>query len=88
MEGHEEFLKCLMKFCRFDNTPPSPAPCGAVCCCTDGPPTPQIEQFINRIEKAVKSRHAKVTTLFVKPQTGEAWRALQHVIARENAPRG
>lgn len=43
---------------------------------------------MNGIEKAVQNRHAKVTTLFVKPQTGEAWRALQHVIARENVPRG
>jgi divalent metal cation (Fe/Co/Zn/Cd) transporter len=50
--------------------------------------TPQIEQCINRIEKAVKSRHADVTSLFVKPQTAETWRARQHAIARENAPRG
>lgn len=43
---------------------------------------------MNRIEKAVKRRHAEVTTPFVKPQTGEAWRALQHVIARATVPRG
>lgn len=50
--------------------------------------TTQIEQCINRIEKAVKSRHAEVTSLFVKPQTSETWRARQHAIARENAPQG
>ncbi|MGN2244122.1 cation diffusion facilitator family transporter [Frateuria sp. GZRR35] len=49
--------------------------------------TPQIEQCIHRIEKAVKSCHAEVTSLFVKPQTAETWRARQHAIARENAPR-
>ena len=50
--------------------------------------TPQIEQCINRIEKAVKHRHAEVTSLFVKPQTSETWRARQHAIARESAPQG
>lgn len=50
--------------------------------------TPQIEQCINRIEKAVKGRHSDVTSLFIKPQTSETWRARQHAIARENAPEG
>jgi cation diffusion facilitator family transporter len=49
--------------------------------------TPQIEDCINRIEKAVKSRHAEVTSLFIKPQTSETWRARRHAIARENAPK-
>jgi cation diffusion facilitator family transporter len=48
--------------------------------------TPQIEQCIRRIENAVRSRHAEVTSLFVKPQTAETWRARRHAIARDNAP--
>ena len=50
--------------------------------------TPQIEQCIRRIETAVRTRHAEVTSLFIKPQTAETWRARQHAIARENAPKG
>jgi divalent metal cation (Fe/Co/Zn/Cd) transporter len=48
--------------------------------------TPQIEQCIRRIESAVRSRHREVTSLFVKPQTAETWRARRHAIARDNAP--
>jgi cation diffusion facilitator family transporter len=50
--------------------------------------TPQIEQCINRIEKAVKSRHADVTSLFIKPQTTETWRARRHAIERASEPQG
>ena len=49
--------------------------------------TPQIEQCINRIEKAVKSRHADVTSLFIKPQTTETWRARRRAIERANEPK-
>ncbi|UGB39209.1 cation diffusion facilitator family transporter [Frateuria soli] len=49
--------------------------------------TPQIEQCINRIEQAVRRRHAEVTSLFVKPQTTETWHARQHAIARDNGPK-
>lgn len=45
--------------------------------------TPQIEQCITRIERAVRARHAEVTSLFIKPQTAEAWQARRR--ARERA---
>ncbi|HEV2539752.1 MAG TPA: cation diffusion facilitator family transporter [Frateuria sp.] len=46
--------------------------------------TPQIEECINRIEQAIKSRHAEVTSLFIKPQTTETWRARRRAIERAN----
>ena len=42
--------------------------------------TPQIERCINRIEQAVHTRHAEVTSLFIKPQTHEIWRARRQAI--------
>ena len=50
--------------------------------------TPQIEDCINRIEKAVKSRHAEITSLFIKPQTTEVWRRRRHAIERANKEDG
>ncbi|HEV2622025.1 MAG TPA: cation diffusion facilitator family transporter [Frateuria sp.] len=50
----------------------------------DGLTTPQIEECINRIEQAIKSRHAEVTSLFIKPQTTETWRARRRAIERAN----
>ncbi|NUO73449.1 MAG: cation transporter [Frateuria sp.] len=46
--------------------------------------TPQIEECINRIEKAIKAHHAEVTSLFIKPQTTETWRARRRAIERSN----
>jgi cation diffusion facilitator family transporter len=46
--------------------------------------TPQIEECINRIEQATKSRHTEVTSLFIKPQTTETWRARRRAIGRAN----
>ena len=46
--------------------------------------TPQIEECINRIEQAAKSRHAEVTSLFIKPQTTATWRARRRAIGRAN----
>ncbi|MEI7038336.1 cation diffusion facilitator family transporter [Fulvimonas yonginensis] len=46
--------------------------------------TPQIEECIGRIEKAIKTRHAEITSLFIKPQTSEVWRARRRAIERAN----
>ena len=37
--------------------------------------TPQIEECINRIEKLAKAAHPEITSLFIKPQTSQTWRA-------------
>ena len=50
--------------------------------------TPQIEQCINRIEQAIKARHADITSLFIKPQTTDIWRAHQRAVERANEPQG
>jgi cation diffusion facilitator family transporter len=45
--------------------------------------TPQIEACIKRIEAKIKEVREEVTTLFVKPQTPETWRARIDAINRE-----
>ena len=42
--------------------------------------TPQIEECINRIEQQAKTAHPEITSLFVKPQTAQTWRARRDVI--------
>jgi cation diffusion facilitator family transporter len=37
--------------------------------------TTQIEACVNRIEAAIKAAHPEISTLFVKPQTQQVWRA-------------
>lgn len=49
--------------------------------------TPDIEQCINRIEKAVKSRHSDITSLFIKPQTTDTWQARRRAIEQANEPK-
>ena len=39
----------------------------------DGLGTPEIERCVTRIEARVKREHPEVRSLFVKPQTAEAW---------------
>jgi len=49
--------------------------------------TPEIEACINRIEKQAKGRHSDITSLFIKPQTTETWRARRRAIEQANEPR-
>lgn len=46
--------------------------------------TPQIEACINRIEKQAKTAHPEIISLFIKPQTAEAWRARRDAIQQKS----
>lgn len=45
--------------------------------------TPEIETCVNRIEAAIKATHPEITTLFVKPQTPETWKARRDAIGTD-----
>ena len=36
--------------------------------------TPEIESSVNCIEIAIRAKHPDITTLFVRPETADAWR--------------
>ncbi|MFL6576661.1 MAG: cation diffusion facilitator family transporter [Povalibacter sp.] len=42
---------------------------------------PQIEDSVNRLEKALKAAHPEITTLLVKPQTQATWESRKKKIA-------
>ncbi len=42
--------------------------------------TPEIEACVNRVEAAIKAAHPEISTLFVKPQTPETWKARREAI--------
>ena len=50
--------------------------------------TPDIEQCIDRIEKAARCRHEDITSLFIKPQTTATWRARRRAIGHVDEPPG
>ncbi len=37
--------------------------------------TPEIEQYVERVETAIRAHHPEVVALYVKPQTHEVWEA-------------
>jgi cation diffusion facilitator family transporter len=43
----------------------------------DGATASEIEACVTRIERAIKAKYPNLTTLFVKPQTAERWRAVR-----------
>ncbi len=46
--------------------------------------TPEIEACVNRVEAAIKARHPEITTLFVKPQTPETWKARRDALQNDD----
>jgi cation diffusion facilitator family transporter len=46
--------------------------------------TPEIESSVNRIEEAIRSRHPNITTLFVRPQTADAYQRRRATLAEEH----
>ena len=48
--------------------------------------TPEIETCVNRVEAAIKAAHPEITTLFVKPQTPETWKARRDALASDCDP--
>lgn len=47
--------------------------------------TPQIEACIRRIERAARAEYPQLLSLFVKPQTPEAWQARREVLRKPQA---
>jgi divalent metal cation (Fe/Co/Zn/Cd) transporter len=45
--------------------------------------TQDIEASVNRLEQAIRSKHPEITTLFVRPQTAEAWSQRRARLATE-----
>jgi cation diffusion facilitator family transporter len=46
--------------------------------------TQDIEASVNRLEEAIRSRHPEITTLFVRPQTADAWNRRRAKLAPEH----
>ncbi|HEV7491712.1 MAG TPA: cation diffusion facilitator family transporter [Rhodanobacteraceae bacterium] len=47
--------------------------------------TPEIEQYVERVEAALRERHPEIVALYVKPQTHEVWEMKRRKILRTSA---
>jgi divalent metal cation (Fe/Co/Zn/Cd) transporter len=45
--------------------------------------TPEVEECVNRMERAAREADPAIVALFVKPQTAETWRSRREALEEE-----